>query len=57
MNRVVLFGIPEEGRRAGEQGMVFICGERSFCLCWGIQKMRRRDRAVKKGVMEHHCGP
>ena len=56
MDRVVLPGIPEEGGGAGKQGMVLPYGQGPFCLCWGIQKMHRRDRSTEKGDVEHNDG-
>ncbi len=56
MDRVVLYGIPKKGRGAGKQGMVLPYGQRPLCLHRGIQKMHRRDRAAKKGNVEHYFG-
>ena len=48
MDRVVLYGIPEESGGAGKQGMVLPHGQGPLCVCRSIQKMHRRDRATKK---------
>ena len=56
MDRVVLPGIPEEGGGAGKQGMVLPYGQGPLCVCGRIQKMHRRDRATKKGDVEHNHG-
>ena len=49
-------GIPKEGGGAGKQGMVLSYGQGPFCLCGRIQKVHIRDRATKKGDVEHNHG-